>query len=138
MTFTFKHPVIGQEAVVAYGLGRVTGYRDEFPFQHIKVQTYIDKIEREYSPHNVALVAINYVTGKCAYCYIAELEAKYAAECDASMMAGSQNSALRLQLRDAEERASRWAKIADQRAIEVADLKVALAKHSLSATERAS
>lgn len=39
-------------------------------------------------------------TGKCAHCYIAELEAKYAAECDASMMAGSQNSALRLQIRD--------------------------------------
>lgn len=35
---------------------------------------------------------------------LAEMKAKYAAECDASMMAGSQNSALRLQLWDAEER----------------------------------
>jgi IS1 family transposase len=44
---------------------------------------------------------------------IEELERKYSEECDASMMAGSQNSALRLQLRDAEERASRFAKSAD-------------------------
>lgn len=57
-------------------------------------------------------------TGKCAHCYIAELEAKYAAECEASMMAGSQLSALRLQLKDAEERASMWARVADQRTAE--------------------
>jgi hypothetical protein len=36
--------------------------------------------------------------------------AKYANECEASMMAGSQLSALRLQLKDAEERASHYAK----------------------------
>ena len=41
---------------------------------------------------------------------IEALRAKYAAECDASMMAGQENSALRLQLRDAEQRASEYAK----------------------------
>src|ERR1043166_2473592 len=43
---------------------------------------------------------------------LAEMKAKYAAECDASMMAGSQNSALRLQLRGAEHRASENARAA--------------------------
>lgn len=41
---------------------------------------------------------------------IKELERKVAEEQDHAMMAGSQNSALRLQLRDAEERASNLAK----------------------------
>lgn len=39
---------------------------------------------------------------------------KYANECEASMLAGSQLSALRLQLKEAEERASYWAKRASR------------------------
>jgi hypothetical protein len=41
---------------------------------------------------------------------LAALQTKYAVECEQSMMAGTQNSALRLQLRDAEERASKLAR----------------------------
>ena len=63
------------------------------------------------------------------FAHACQLERELTTEQGRSMMAGAQLSALRLQLKDAEERAARWAKIADQRAIEVADLKHALAKH---------
>lgn len=54
--FEFKHPIPGQEAIVFYGLGRVTRYADDFPRQFIAVKTYADNVEREYAPHNVELV----------------------------------------------------------------------------------
>jgi len=59
MSVSFKHPILGQEAVVpTYGLGRVTGYLDNFPHQHITVRTYADDVARDYDPQNVRLVPI--------------------------------------------------------------------------------
>lgn len=60
MTHTFKHPVIGQEAVCPDGLGRVIAFRDEFPEQWIQVATYVGNRECKWASHNVRLVAIPY------------------------------------------------------------------------------
>lgn len=56
---TFKHPVIGQEAICPDGLGRVVDYRDRFPDQWILVDTYIRNSGCKWSPDNVELVRIN-------------------------------------------------------------------------------
>lgn len=60
MDNTFKHPVIGQEAVCPDGLGRVVSYQDEFPNYWIMVQTYVHDRGCKWAPENVKLVKINY------------------------------------------------------------------------------
>lgn len=59
MAHEFAHPIIGQEAIVPkYGLGRVIGFRDEFPHQHIEVKPYVCGYSMKFAPHNVELLAI--------------------------------------------------------------------------------
>lgn len=58
MSQTFKHPVIGQEALCPDGLGRVIDFRDNFPVQYIKISTYFNDRQCEWAPHNVQLVPI--------------------------------------------------------------------------------
>jgi hypothetical protein len=59
MSHEFRHPIIGQEALVkCYGLGRVTRFHDKFPHQWIEVRTYADGVERQYSPKHVRYVQI--------------------------------------------------------------------------------
>lgn len=54
----FGHPVIGQEAICPDGLGRVSDYLDQFPFQWIQVETYINNRGCKWDPNNVQLVPI--------------------------------------------------------------------------------
>jgi len=58
MSHEFKHPIIGQEAVTRYGLGRVVKWKDKFPEQSITVKDYVGGVEHAFSPHNVRLVKI--------------------------------------------------------------------------------
>ena len=60
MALEFKHPIIGQEAVCPDGLGRVTAFKDDFPFQWIQVATYANNRDCQWAPGNVKLVRINY------------------------------------------------------------------------------
>jgi hypothetical protein len=53
-------PILGQEAVCAYGLGRVMAFHDDFPNSFIEVITYVDGISRQYSPDDVKLVPIKF------------------------------------------------------------------------------
>jgi len=55
---TFKHPIIGQEAVCPDGLGRVIGFSDEFPDRWIRVQTYVNDRSCKWAPTNVALLKV--------------------------------------------------------------------------------
>jgi hypothetical protein len=61
MATTFKHPIIGQEAICLDGLGRVTAYRDDFPHCWIQIKTYVGNRECQWAPENVQLVEI----GEC-------------------------------------------------------------------------
>lgn len=56
----FKHPIIGQEAVCPDGLGRVVGFKDNFPEEWIEVETYVNLQTKKYSPDNVRLVLIKF------------------------------------------------------------------------------
>jgi len=56
MEHEFKHPIIGQEAICLDGLGRVVAFKDDFPFQYIKVETYVNNNGSEWSPDNVELI----------------------------------------------------------------------------------
>jgi len=60
MAHSFTHPVIGQEAICPDGLGRVVGFRDEFPHQWVKVATYVNDRQCEWDPRNVELIPISY------------------------------------------------------------------------------
>lgn len=53
-------PIIGQEAICPHGLGRVIAYQDKFP-EWIKIATYVNNLECEWSPSNVRLVAIGQI-----------------------------------------------------------------------------
>lgn len=55
---TFDHPVIGQEAICPDGLGRVVDYLDQFPFQWIQVETYVNNRGCKWDPNNIKLVPI--------------------------------------------------------------------------------
>lgn len=57
---SFKHPVIGQEAVCPDGLGRVSAFKDEGPDRWIKIETYYNNRSCHWAPHNVKLVHIKY------------------------------------------------------------------------------
>jgi len=52
----FKHPILGQEAICPDGLGRVVDFRDEFPHAWIKVNTYVNDRQCQWSPENVELI----------------------------------------------------------------------------------
>lgn len=41
MAHEFEHPIIGQEAICPDGLGRVVEFEDNFPFQWVRVDTYV-------------------------------------------------------------------------------------------------
>lgn len=56
MAHQFKHPIIGQEAICPDGLGRVVAFKDEFPYQWIQVETYINNRGCTWSPQNVELI----------------------------------------------------------------------------------
>lgn len=56
MAHEFKHPILGQEAICPDGLGRVVAFRDEFPFQWIKVSTYLGDPSCDWDPENVELI----------------------------------------------------------------------------------
>lgn len=56
--FDFKHPVIGQEAVCPDGLGRVVAFKDDFPHQWVKVDTYVNNRGCQWAPRNVQLVPL--------------------------------------------------------------------------------
>jgi len=56
MAHEFEHPIIGQEAICPDGLGRVIAFQDAFPFQWIKVSTYVNDRQCEWAPHNVELI----------------------------------------------------------------------------------
>lgn len=62
----FKHPIIGQEAVCPDGLGRVSAFRDEFPYQWIAVETYFNNRGCQWAPENVRLVALNFEDDKAS------------------------------------------------------------------------
>lgn len=60
MSHEFQHPVIGQQVVVYPGsyhafLGIVTEWRDEFPYQHVRVRHPVTGSESDYAPHNVQI-----------------------------------------------------------------------------------
>jgi hypothetical protein len=55
---TFKHPIIGQEAICPDGLGRVVAYRDNFPDCWVQVETYVNNRGVDWSPESVRLVEI--------------------------------------------------------------------------------
>lgn len=55
---TFKHPVIGQEAVCPDGVGRVLDYKDHFPEQWVCVSTYVKDRQCKWDPKNVKLCKI--------------------------------------------------------------------------------
>lgn len=56
MTHSFEPPIIGQEAVCPDGLGRVSAFRDAFPSQWIRVETYYNNRSCAWSPENVTLL----------------------------------------------------------------------------------
>jgi hypothetical protein len=57
MAFEFNVKIIlGQEAICPDGLGRVVGFKDKFPIQWIKVDTYVNNRGCEWAPHNVTLI----------------------------------------------------------------------------------
>lgn len=59
MAHEFKHPILGQEAVVGrYGLGRVVSFMDNFPVQYIEVKPYVCDYAMKFAPDNVDLVPI--------------------------------------------------------------------------------
>jgi len=51
----FKHPIIGQECTCPDGVGRVANYKDNFPHQWIKVDTYYNNKSSHWDPDNVKL-----------------------------------------------------------------------------------
>jgi hypothetical protein len=55
---TFKHPIIGQEAVCPDGLGRVRAFQDDFPTCWVQVDTYVENRGCKWAPENVSLVPL--------------------------------------------------------------------------------
>ncbi len=56
---SFKHPIIGQEAIVhGYGLGRVISFKDKMPEHYIEVKPYVSNYSMKFDPKNVKLVEI--------------------------------------------------------------------------------
>ena len=58
MSHEFNHPIIGQEAIVPDGVGRVVSYEDKFPTQYIEVKPYMTPYPMKFDPKNVELVEI--------------------------------------------------------------------------------
>ena len=53
---TLHNIIIGQEAICPDGVGRVIDFRYDFPHQWIKVSTYVNDRQCEWSPDNVELI----------------------------------------------------------------------------------
>lgn len=56
-----KQPIIGQEAVCPDGLGRVVEVHRGFPYDWIKVQTYVNDRSCKWDFRNVQLVELRFV-----------------------------------------------------------------------------
>ena len=63
---SFEPPVIGQETICPDGLGRVADYKDDFPHQWIRVDTYVDNRSCQWDVHNVKLIEIGVATSAMA------------------------------------------------------------------------
>jgi hypothetical protein len=58
MPKTLGKIVIGQEAICPDGLGRVSGFCDQYPEQWIEVSTYYNNSMCHWSPSNVQLIPL--------------------------------------------------------------------------------